>query len=296
LGAKVATAEFLKLYRAREAGGQILIPKHIDAMFSEPMDDAEQDIHWLILKWDARQVMRLESEYFSQRSEFTSISRKLAYRADAAALLRRSELVTSMASIARQLATLRRSTLIPEDRRIYPGMHAPVLVFRDGALVIEPRRYGRNGPDMRGTSARSFSVAREDASSELRAFGSQVPGHSHGVVMLSGFYLGEQTTTHTACETVSRIKRPALVKKTSSAAFLVPCLCMEGSGDLQAAPTFTPISAHAEGDLQRAGYLRCLIDISPESAACWINPATDELHQLEQILAQATTSSYAIAA
>jgi putative SOS response-associated peptidase YedK len=295
LGAEIDISEFVKLYQERDARGDVLIPKSIDAMFSHPESNEERIIHWLILKWDALQVMRLESTYFSQLQEFKAINHELLHRSGQSLFNQRNLLTASIGAIKRQLSTLQRTGLLPEDHRIYPGMHAPVVVNHAGKLAIQPMRYGRHASSGAGRTPVPLLVRHDAPIHELRIAWADAFGRSHGVVLLTGFYLDPWQRAEIEGRSTVDIPRLALVRDRTSSNFLVPCLWREAT-DGQESATFAPITDDTQGDLRRAGYQRCLVNLDRGSVAGWLDPKPRALDDLEELLARTTTSRYALAA
>lgn len=77
-GARIDLQEFMRLYWEREQSGPtIVIPKAVDAMFSEPQTDEERRIRELIERFNAAQAARLEAEVFEQRTRLADAERAL---------------------------------------------------------------------------------------------------------------------------------------------------------------------------------------------------------------------------
>lgn len=295
LDADIDTSEFVKLYKERDARGDVLIPKSIDAMFSQPETEEERVIHWLILKWDALQVMRLESAYFSQLQEFEALNHELLHRTGQRLFDQRNALAASIGTIKWQLATLQRTGLLPEDHRIDPGMPAPVLVYRSGALTIQPMRYGQATRALGELGLEASAFQHEAPVHELRTTWAGTFGRCHGIVMLSGFYLDDLQRIQLKDLSRADIGRPPLVRDRSSKSILVPCMCSGSAGGSELA-TFTPISDRTEGDLLTAGYPRCLLGIKRGRVKDWLDPTPTKLGELENMLRQRSTATYALAA
>src|SRR3984893_8677801 len=76
-GARIDLREFAQLYREREQGRAIAIPKAIDALFEKPQTDEERQILELIERFNQAQAVRLQQELFKQRTRLAESERAL---------------------------------------------------------------------------------------------------------------------------------------------------------------------------------------------------------------------------
>src|SRR5262245_24905508 len=155
-GAELSIQDFVRLYWQRKHDGKTRIPKGVDAAFAQPHNEAEQSIRALIAEHDTMQASRFEQELFKQRKRLFDAERILLDRTTKKALDEK-RIATDKIQWARgKLADLRRTELIGEDMRIFPGWYAPVMVMEHGQRVIRPMRYQCRLPGRPAEDDRKF--------------------------------------------------------------------------------------------------------------------------------------------
>jgi hypothetical protein len=136
-----ASGAFSKLYFERQSNPKIKIPKAVDALFMEPQTPEEKEIKDLIDAFDAAQTSVFEQELFKRRKRLADAQRALQVKPTKKAA-EEERIATNKIEWARgKLADLRRTELVSDDSRIFPGVYAPVMVWEDGQRVIKPMRY-----------------------------------------------------------------------------------------------------------------------------------------------------------
>src|SRR5476651_2129858 len=140
-GADIDIKEFVRLYWLRQEGAKLKIPKGMDASFSDPQDFDEQKIKALINEFDTLQVSKLQQELFKQRKRVADAERTLQTKITKAATESQRIASRKIEWSMGKLADLRRTELIDEDSRIFPGWYAPVMIVENGKCVIKPMRY-----------------------------------------------------------------------------------------------------------------------------------------------------------
>ena len=161
----------------------------MEAAFAHPASDEERKIKASIDEFNAAQATKLEQELFKQTKRRADAERSLQSKTTKKA---QEELRISTDKIEwakGKLADLRRSELIDEDSRIFPGHYAPVMVMEGGQRVVKPMRYQcrpAGKPAFYDTKFPGTYNARRD--NLEGGFWKDLFGYSHGIVIIDAFY------------------------------------------------------------------------------------------------------------
>ena len=271
-GAVLNIREFSRLYYERQSHPKIKIPKAVDALFMEPQTPEEKEIKDLIDAYDASQASVFEQELFKQRKRLADAQRALQVKPTKKAA-EEERIATSKIEWARgKLADLRRTELVPDDSRIFPGVYAPVMVWEDGQRVIKPMRYQcrpEGKPAFYDTKYPGTYNARRD---NLEGFWKELFGFSHGILAVNAFY-----------ENVNREGNNVVLefRPRPQQDMLVACLWSHWSEPGQPGLlSFAAITDEPPAEISAAGHDRCIIPIRPENIDAWLKP--DRAHLREQ--------------
>ena len=287
-GAVMDIAEFVRLYWSRGEGAKVKIPKAMDAVFADPRSEEEREIKALIDAYDREQASKLEQEVFKQRKRLADAERTLQTKTTKAATESKRIATTKVEWALGKLADLRRTALVDEDARIFPGWYAPVLVSEGGRRMLKPMRYQcrpAGKPAFYDVKFPGTYNARRDS---LEKFWSGQFGVSHGIVVLNAFF--ENVSLHTmehrelapdeAEQNVVLEFRPRPTQD-----MLVACLWSHwheaGSPDLL---SFAAITDTPPPEVAAAGHDRCIIPIKPEHLDAWLDPDRADLAAQQAIL------------
>ena len=269
-GARLDIGEFVRLYWERAEGARLKIPRAMDALFAQPADAAERRIADLITAFDQAETARLERELFAQRKRLADAERKLQARHTKAAAESRRIATNKVQWCLGKLAQLRRTSPAPEDARIFPGWHAPVLVDAGAGPVVLPMRYQcrpRGKPEAHDRRYPGTYNARRD---NLEGFWKAQFGSDHAIVVLNAFF-----------ENVEREGANVVLefRPEPPQDMLVACLWSRWSppagmpgGDLL---SFAAITDTPPPEVAAAGHDRCIIPLRPERMREWLRPDGD---------------------
>jgi putative SOS response-associated peptidase YedK len=287
-GADIDIKEFVRLYWDRQQGSKAKIPKAMDAAFAHPQTDDERTIKAMTDEYDRIQAATLEQELFKQRKRLADAERTLQVKTTKAATESRRIASSKVEWALGKLADLRRTTLVDEDSRIFPGWYAPVLVSDGGRRVLKPMRYQcrpQGKPAFYDAKFPGTYNARRDS---LEKFWSGQFGVSHGIVVLNAFF--ENVSRH---KVEQRELAPGEPEQNVVLEFrprptqdmLVACLWShwhaDGSPDLL---SFAAITDEPPPEIATAGHDRCIIPIKPENVDEWLNPDPKNLERQYSIL------------
>jgi putative SOS response-associated peptidase YedK len=287
-GADIDIKEFVRLYWDRQQGSKAKIPKAMDAAFANPTTDDERTIKAMIDAWDREQASKLEQELFKQRKRLADAERTLQLKSTKAATESKRIATSKVEWALGKLADLRRTTLVDEDSRIFPGWYAPVLVSEGGRRVLKPMRYQcrpAGKPASYDTKFPGTYNARRDS---LEKFWSGQFGVSHGIVVLNAFF--ENVSRHTMehrelapGETEQNVVLEFRPRPTQD--MLVACLWSHwheaNAPDLL---SFAAITDAPPPEVAAAGHDRCIVPIKPEHLDAWLNPDRTNLSAQQAIL------------
>ena len=282
-GAVMYIDAFARLYWSRGEGAKVKIPKAMDAAFADPRTEDERRIKALIDAHDREQASKLEQEVFKQRKRLADAERTLQSKTTKAATESKRIATAKVAWALGKLADLRRTALVDEDARIFPGWHAPVLVSEGGRRVLKPMRYQcrpAGKPAFYDSKFPGTYNARRDS---LQKFWSGQFGFTHGIVVLNAFY--ENVARHKAEQ---RELAPGEQEQNAILEFrprptqdmLVACLWshwQDASGREPELLSFAAITDEPPPEVAAAGHDRCIIPIKPEHIDVWLNPDPADL-------------------
>jgi len=275
-GADISIKDFVRLYWNRKEGAKLRIPKALDAAVLRGDSAEERQLREWIAAYDAQQVTTLEKELFKQRKRLADAQRTLQVKTTKAAQESQRIATDKVAWILGKLADLRRTTLIGEDSRIFPGWYAPVLVVEDGKRVVKPMRYQcrpEGKPASYDVKYPGCYNARRD---NLRGFWKEQFGYTHGLVVMDAFY--ENVSRHAVERRGLREgekEENVILEFSPSPAqhMLVACLWSHwrGAGGEELL-SFAAITDDPPPEIAAAGHDRCVIPIKASNMEAWLNP------------------------
>lgn len=277
-GADVSIKQFFRLYWDRSQGAKIRIPKAVDAAFAEPETDEERKIKALIDAYDAEQASKLEQELFKQRKRLADAERTLRSKTTKAALESRRIAGDKVEWCLGKLNDLRRTELNDEDRRIFPGWYAPVLIERGGRRIVVPMRYQcrlAGKPAFYDSKYPGTYNARRDS---LEGFWKDQFGSHHAIMVATAFF--ENVSRHRMEgrdlrdgekeENVILEFRPRPAQE-----MLIACLWSHWQESEDSLLSFAAITDEPPPEIAAAGHDRCIIPIEPRNVDAWLDPKGD---------------------
>lgn len=286
-GAEISIREFVELYASREKGTKLKTTKAMDDAFLRAGALETRGIAASIEAWNAQQVTELEQLLFRQRKRLVDAERTLRTKTTKKAL-DDQRIATSKINWAKgKVADLRRTTSEDSDRRIFPGVYAPVMVMERGKRVIKPMRYQcrpAGKPAFYDTKYPGTYNARRD---NLEGFWKGQFGHTHGVIVCDAFY--ENVSRH-------KVEGRALAdgeaeenvvlefKPQPREDMLIACLYSHWQGDGEELWSFAAITDEPPPEVAAAGHDRCIIPVREEHLDAWLHPDQSSLAALYAIL------------
>ena len=269
-GTRIDIDSFMRLYWERSEGAKHRIPRAMDALFAAPATADERRIADLVAAFDRAEAARLEQLLFGQRKRLADAERKLQQKHTKAAAESRRIATNKVQWALGKLAALRRTALSPDDARIFPGWHAPVLVEEGGRRQLRPMRYQCRPAGKPETHDRRYPGTYNARRDNLEGFWKSQFGASHGLVVLTAFF----ENVERAGSNVVLEFRPEPMQD-----MLVACLWSRweppaGSGS-DPLLSFAAITDEPPPEVAAAGHDRCIIPVKPAHLDAWLRPSGD---------------------
>ena len=266
-GATVDIAEFARLYEQRNRGGKIRTPRAMDAAFAKAGAPETPAISQLIASWNERQEAELQQELFRQKKRVADAQHALQVRVTRKAQEDVRIGGNKVAQLAARLKDLQRSRPVPEDSRIFPQMHAPVLVSDGGRLVVRPMRYQCRPAGKPASYDRRYPGTYNARRDNLEGFWRGQFGHSHGLMVAETFYENVRGD--------DGINRVLQFTPRTGEPMYVACLVSRWSDPRGQEPdlwSFAAITDEPEPEVAAVGHDRTIINLREQHIGAWLNP------------------------
>ncbi|WP_457097896.1 SOS response-associated peptidase family protein [Lysobacter sp. P5_B9] len=287
-GADFGIREFVRLYWARREGAKVKIPKAMDAAFANPATGEERQILEMVHAYNAEQAGKLEQELFKQKKRLADAERTLQTKTTKAATESKRIAADKIDWAMGKLNDLRRTELVGEDSRIFPGWYAPVMVMEHGKRVVKPMRYQcrpAGKPALNDVKFPGTYNARRDS---LGSYWKDLFGHHHGVVVANAFYENVSRHAMDGRELALGEKEENVIlefRPNTHKPMLVACLWSHWQGGSEPdLLSFAAITDDPPREVAAAGHDRCIIPIKSEYVEAWLNPDSRNLAELYTIL------------
>ncbi len=282
-GAEISIREFVELYASREKGAKIKTAKAMDDAFLRAGTPETSEIARSIAAWNTQQSSELEQLLFRQRKRLVDAERILQTKTTKKALDDQRIASNKIDWAKGKLSDLRRSVPEDRDRRIFPGVYAPVMIMEEGRRVIKPMRYQcrpAGKPAFYDTKYPGTYNARRD---NLEGFWKGQFGHMHGIIVCEAFYENVSRNKVEGRELADGEVDENVVlefKPQPRQDMLIACLYSYWQGDGEELWSFAAITDDPPAEVAAAGHDRCIIPIREERLDAWLNP--DSKNQAEQ--------------
>jgi putative SOS response-associated peptidase YedK len=236
---------------------------------------------------DAQETSRFEQELFRQRKRLADAERTLATKTTKAATESKRIATDKVEWALSKLSDLRRTELVDEDARIFPGWYAPVMVMREGRRVVLPMRYQcrlAGKPAFYDTKFPGTYNARRD---NLEGFWGGVFGRTHGVMVVNAFFenVSRHAMEHRALAPGEKDENVVLeFRPRPQHDMIVACLWSHWRSRDEELYSFAAITDEPPSEIAAAGHDRCIVPIKPEHVDAWLNPDPKNINALYAIL------------
>ena len=223
-----------------------------------------------IRQWDDTEAMALEQDIFAQRKRVADAERKLLAKVTKKAQddVRIGTDKVSKALV--RLEDLRRKEPKERDYRIFPGSYVPLIVSENGERVIKLMRYQCRPAGKPSFYDREYPGTYNARRDNLTGFWKGLFGVSHGLMLATRFYEN--------VEGPDGKNRVLEFVPKDGAPMYIACLWSHWKDPRGVEPdllSFAAITDEPEPEVAAAGHDRTIINIKPEHADLWLNPAGD---------------------
>ena len=277
-GADIDLRAFADMYEARLAPKAVKTPKAMDASMADVPGPEGDAIRALIAEFERAEATRLEQLLFSQRKRLADAERTLQSKTTKQALEGHRIATDKIAWARTKLDDLRRTEVKDRDRRIYPGMYAPVMVMENGQRVLKPMRYQCRPCGKPAFYDRKYPGTYNARRDNLEGFWGDTFGVHHGIMVADTFY--ENVEGEDGQNQVL-----AFAPRTGEP-MLIACLWSQWVDPKGKEPnllSFAAITDEPEPEVAAAGHDRTIINIKPEHLDAWLNPDAGNLAALYAI-------------
>jgi putative SOS response-associated peptidase YedK len=288
LGIRLDYAEAESLFLRRLDDPGIAISRGFEANFDAPMNDQERRIRSAIDAYRTRAAGRFEKDLFTQKTRRVNAERSLKTR-DTKKAREDVRIATSkIDALTAKLADLKRDEPMPSDNRIFPMVHAGVIVKRDGQNWLTPMRYFCRPAGKPAFIDKKFPGLYNARRDNLERFWSEQFGHHHAVMVVESFF--ENVRLHTMEHRALRdgeAEQNVVLEFTPDPpqSMLIACLWSHWTDpqepDLRG---FAAITDEPPADVAAAGHDRCIINLKPEHLDAWLTPEGRSTAELQAIL------------
>lgn len=267
-----AEAESLFMRRLEEPG--LNISRGFEANFEEPSNEQGQRIKQAIDQHRARVASKTERELFSQKTRLAGAQRALLEKETRKAREDERIATNKIAALSTKLTDLHRVDPLPSDNRIFPMVHAGVIVRRDGHNMLMPMRYFCRPAGKPAFYDKKFPGLYNARRDNLENFWGDQFGHHHAIMVMESFY-----------ENVQRDGKNVVLQFTPqpSQTMFIACLWSHG---------FAAITDEPPPDVAAAGHDRCIINLKVEHVEAWLTPEGRSIGELQNILSDRAVSVF----
>ncbi len=290
-GAVPDLGAFEDIFARRVDDKAIKIPRAMEANFADPATPQEKRIRASIDKFNGQLRTVLEKEQFTQTKRFNDAERSLKVKETVKA---KEDLRISGDKITKakaRLKALNDNVLRPNDSRIFPMVYAPVVVMKDGKLLIRPMRYHCRPNGQLESMDRKFPGvynARRDTMNKPKSLWKPLFGHHHGVMIVKSFFENvlRHNFEHRALKTGEEPENIRLhFDPQQPDPMLVACLwdrwTAPGKPDLL---SFAAVTDEPPKEVAATGHDRCIVPLKPESVRTWLDAEASDTSTLDGLL------------
>lgn len=290
--ARIQLDLFEELFRRRLSDERIRIPKAMEQDFLHPTNASEARILEAIQQYRQYQAQKWQKELTRQRERLASAERSLLIRSTKKASSEQQIASKKLAWCQGQLADLARTTLLPQDCRIFPQWYAPVVCEDSDGRVVRPMRYHLRSSDKPADIDRQFNGLYNARRDSLTAFWRRQFGVTHAIVVVTSFFenVARHAYEHRALVGTEREQNLVIEFQPKGDAgapvdLIVACLwdhwARPAEPDLW---SFAAITDEPPDDVRSAGHDRCIVPLREQHVALWLSPKGQRDQELFRIL------------
>ena len=277
-GTDIDLKAFADMYEERLSPKAVKTPKAMDASMADVPGPEGDGIRAAIAEFERAEATRLEQLLFSQRKRLADAERTLQTKTTKKALEDQRIATDKIAWARTKLDDLRRTEVKERDRRIYPGMYAPVMVMENGRRVLKPMRYQCRPCGKPAFYDRKYPGTYNARRDNLEGFWGGTFGVHHGIMVADTFYEN--------VEGEDGQNQVLAFSPRTGEPMLIACLWshwLDPKGKEPDLLSFAAITDEPEPEVAAAGHDRTIINIKPEHVDAWLSPDPGNLTALYAI-------------
>jgi|SRR5579864_2104477 len=276
------------VFRRRLQDDSIKISKAFEANFSDPQTPAEQRIKEAIDEYHERLTKTWESALFTQRKRLADAERALVLKETKKALEDKRISTNKVAWYLGKLADLNRTSLEPDDSRIFPFWYAPVVIAENGKYVVKLMRYHLRPSGKPAWYDKRYDGLYNARRDNLEGFWKNQFGRRHGFFVATSFYENVALNDFEKRELRPGEKPQNLIlhfNPQPTTPMMLACLwdhwTAPGQPDFY---SFAAITDDPPPEVAATGHNRCVIPLKASNLEAWMNPEGRAKAELYQVL------------
>jgi putative SOS response-associated peptidase YedK len=288
LGIRLDYGEIEKLFFGRLDDSSILISRGFEANFDEPATDQERRIKAAIDEHRSRLAARIEKDLFTQKTRLVNAERQLKEKETKKAREDVRISTNKIETLSTKLTQLRSSVPNDEDNRIFPFVHAGVIVKEGGQNLLTPMRYHCRPAGKPAFYDRKFPGLYNARRDNLEKFWSEQFGSHHAILVVESFYENVKRHAMEHRELLAGEAEENVIlqfKPEPAQTMYIACLWSHWTDPKEPGVRgFAAITDDPPADVAAAGHDRCIINLKPEHIEAWLTPAGRSREELQAML------------
>ncbi|HEY6644313.1 SOS response-associated peptidase family protein [Povalibacter sp.] len=283
-GARPDYAQIEGVFRQRVADRNVRIPRGFERNFDDPVNAEQQRIRLLIDQHRQAQITRFEQEAFAQKRRLADAQRRLQVKETKSARNEQRIATGKIDGALQKLSLLKGTQPHPEDARIFPLTHGPIIVRENGCNIVRLARYHLRQRGAAASVDRQFPGLYNARRDNLEKFWRNEFGRTHALMVVDSFF-----------ENVEREGRNVVLHFIPRPAQRMLVACMFGEwrdprGDTLL--SFAAITDEPPAEVRAAGHDRVIVNLQLDNVERWLTPNARPKHELQDILSERQAPYY----
>ena len=297
LGIRLDYAEIEKLFFRRLDDASINISRGFENNFEDASTEQEHRIKGAIDEHRSRVASNMEKELFTQKTRLANALRSLQQKETKRAREDVRIATTKIDTLSTKLTRHRSSEPNEEDNRIFPFVHAGVILRRDGQNLLTPMRYHCRPAGKPASIDRQFPGLYNARRDNLERFWTDQFGSHHAVLVVESFYenVKRRALEHRGPLAGNAEENVVLQFKPEPAqSMYIACLWSHWTDPKEPELRgFAAITDEPPADVAAAGHDRCIINLKPEHLEAWLTPQGRSREELQAMLSDRAVPAFA---
>ena len=287
-GGRVDLDLWEELFEARLEGEKIIYGRGLESSFTAPKNPKEKRIQKLLQEIVASDLSETEKKLFAQKKRLADAERKLKIKVTKT-LEKEIDVASRQIENCKSKIEKLKSKDTESHNRIFPLGTAPVIIRRDGEIVIVPMRYHLRQPGHPPEMDRKLAGNYNARLDNVKKFWKKQFMHNHGIILVSRFYENVKKHAYENRKLRKGEEEENIVlqfKPDHPEYLILPCLWdhWEMKGE-RAFDSFAIITDDPLPQVLEAGHDRTPIFLKRENVDIWLNPENHSEAEIMKVLA-----------